>query len=85
MDALLDPLNRILLVGIIDEFLGRQVCRSQILISPIATNTRTVALLTRIKVVREKVVVSLTDSIDEGLKDTSITETAGCNLIQHSG
>lgn len=83
MDALLYPLGRILQVGIIDEFLGGQICRSQMVVSPIATNSRIV--LTRIKVIREEVVVSLIDGIDEGLKDTSITESAGRNLIQHSG
>jgi hypothetical protein len=44
-----------------------------------------VALLTGVKVIRDKVVVSMADGIDEGLKDASITESAGCNLIQHSG
>lgn len=81
MDTLLYPLGRILQVGIIDEFLGGQICRSQTAVSSIATNSRTVVPLTRVKVVCKEVVVSLTDGIDEGLKDTSITESAGRNLI----
>ncbi len=85
MDAPLDPFTRVLLIGIIDELLGGQIYPSQTAISAVVTNVHTVALLTGVKVIRDKVVVSMTDGIDEGLEDARITESTSCNLIQHSG
>ena len=85
MNAPLDPFTRVLLVGIIHELLCRQVCQSQTVISAVVTKVHTVTLLTGVKVIRDKVVVSMTDGIDEGFKDASITELAGCNRVQHSG
>ena len=83
MDAPLDPFTRILLIGIINELLGGQIYRSQTAIS--AKNVHTVALPTGVKVIRDKVVVSMTDGIDEGLENARITESTSCNGIQHSG